>query len=302
MLTRLSEKVRRWLGGEKDVEVRVRFPLGHYYSPVPDTRELELEPRGSHVWPAQPRETVGIDSNAKGQIDLSRNVFASQPRLAFAAKPTGNPRDFYTENIMFPALDAWVLEAMLRYLRPARLVEVGCGFSSLITARVNRELLGNGMDVTCIDPYPSEFLTEGIEGIRELRTERIQDTPLDVFEELTCDDVLFIDTSHTVKTGGDVPWIFEEVVPRLHPGVVVHLHDIFLPGDYPREWVLDGWGWNELYLVHAFLVFNTAYEILFGVKWMERNARDVLVETFPGLGLPEHAARSGASLWIRRVS
>lgn len=164
---------------------------------------------------------------------------------------------------MFPALDAWVLEAMLRYLRPSRLIEVGCGFSSIVTARVNRELLGGRIDITCIDPYPSEDLTRGIEGVRELRPERIQDTPLELFKELTRDDVLFVDTSHTVKTGGDVPWIFEEVVPRLNPGVVVHIHDIFLPNDYPPEWVLDGWAWNEAYLVRAFLAFNRAFEVVF---------------------------------------
>jgi hypothetical protein len=179
---RLSEQIRRWLGrrDERSVAgenrelshagdelpvvgdelpvvgegVRVRFPLGHYYSPVPDTSELAAEPLRSQVWPDQPRATVAIDWNDSGQIDLCRRVFASQPRLELAVEPTDDARDFHTQNVMFPALDAWVLEAMLRYLRPARLIEVGCGFSSLITARVNRELLGGEIDVTCIDPYP----------------------------------------------------------------------------------------------------------------------------------------------------
>jgi hypothetical protein len=283
-------------------KVSVRFPPGHYYSPLPDTRELAVEPGRSRVWPERPRETIGIDWRGEAQIDLCRNVFARQPRLELAMRPTGDPSEYHTENMMFPALDAWVLEAMLRHLRPARLIEIGCGFSSLVTARVNRELLGGGIDVTCIDPYPSPVLGRGVDGIDHLRAQRIQDTPLEFFDELTRDDVLFIDTSHTVKTGGDVPWIFEEVVPRLGIGVVVHIHDIFLPGDYPPEWVLDGWGWNEVYLVRAFLSFNSAFEVVFSVKWMQWNAQDVLVEAFPGLARPEHAERSGSSLWIRRVS
>ena len=84
--------------------------------------------------------------------------------------------------------------------------------------------------------------------------------------------------------------------------MVVHIHDVFLPGDYPPDWVLDGWGLgHEIYLVHAFLAFNRTFEVVYGAKWMELHARDVLLEAFPGLALPEHAARSGSSLWIRRV-
>src|SRR5262245_19229453 len=282
--------------------VSVRFPIGHYYSPVPDTRELEAEPRRSQVWPDVPRATPGIEWSGPAQIDLCREVFAAQARLELLAAPSSDPAVYYTGNEMFPALDAWVLEAMLRHLRPARLIEIGCGFSSLVTARVNREHLDGGLDVTCIDPYPSPAIAAGTEGISRVRAEKIQDTPLELFDTLGRDDVLFIDTSHTVKTGGDVPWIYEEIVPRAAVGVVVRVHDMFLPGDYVKEWVLDGWGWTEIYLVHAFLAFNRAFEVVLGVQWMEQNARDVLLEAFPGLATPEHAVRSGSSLWVRRYA
>jgi hypothetical protein len=111
--------------------------------------------------------------------------------------------------------------------------------------------------------------------------------------------VLFIDTAHTVKTGGDVTWIYGQIVPRLNPGVVVHMHDAFLPGDYPVEWVLDGWGWNEAYLIQSFLAFNWAFEVVLGVRWMILNQPGVFEETFPTLTPMQ--ARNGASLWIRRV-
>jgi hypothetical protein len=129
--------------------------------------------------------------------------------------------------------------------------------------------------------------------------EKVQDTPLEVFETLSSGDVLFIDTSHTVKTGGDVPWLFEEVLPRLAPGVHVHIHDIFLPGDYPEFWVQEGWGWNEVYLVHAFLAFNAGFEVTVGAQFMLHRHQDVLLETFPGLR--EHVHRAGAALWLRRT-
>jgi hypothetical protein len=80
--------------------------------------------------------------------------------------------------------------------------------------------------------------------------------------------------------------------------VVVHIHDVFLPGDYPQPWVLEGWGWNEVYLVHAFLAFNSGFEVLLGAQYLLQNHRDVLDEAFPSLAA--HEAGGGAALWLRR--
>jgi predicted O-methyltransferase YrrM len=195
-----------------------------------------------------------------------------------------------------------VLEAFLRYLLPRRLIEVGSGFSTLVSARVNRELLDGSMHVTCIEPYPRGFLVDGVPGISELRVEKVQETPLAVFEELGENDVLFIDTSHVAKTGSDVVWLYQEVVPRLRPGVVVHIHDVFAPGEYPQAWVLDGWGWNELYVVRAFLAFNRAFRIELGAQYMLKRHRDVVLEAFPGMAEERYAHPGGGSLWIRRVA
>jgi hypothetical protein len=132
-------------------------------------------------------------------------------------------------------------------------------------------------------------------GMTELMIQRVEESPLSVFETLAAGDVLFIDTSHTVRTGGDVVWLFGQVLPRLQTGVHVHIHDVFLPGDYPEEWVRDGRGWNENYLVEAFLQFNTGFEIVLGVQWALLNAHDDLRRAVPGMADP------GGSLWLRRV-
>jgi predicted O-methyltransferase YrrM len=285
--------------GQAESEVACRFPLGHYYSPLPDNRELAQEPQRSLVWPESPRSTPGIDWNGDRQRWLASDVFAAQDRLAFEARETGDPTEYWTSNDQYPALDAWVLEGFLRYLRPRRMIEVGSGFSSLVTARVNREFLGGSMRFTCIEPYPRGFLEASVPGISELRVEQVQQTPLEVFEALLEGDVLFIDTSHTVKTGGDVAWIFGEILPRVRPGVVVHIHDAFIPGDYPEQWVLEGWGWNEIYLIKAFLVYNSAFEVLFGVQWMLQNHPELVDEAFPGFA--EHRERAGGALWLQRI-
>jgi len=281
--------------------VFVRFPPGHFYSPLPDTRELGAEPRHSEVWPGRPRETPGIDWPDDVQVALCRDVFGRQERLELSDEPEA-PFDYFTGNDQFAPFDAWVLEGFLRHLRPGRMIEVGSGFSTLLSARVNREHLDGSMQLACIDPYPREFLVEGVPGVSELRVEKVQDTPFEVFERLRENDVLFIDSSHVAKTGSDVVWLFQEVVPRLQPGVVVHIHDMFVPGEYPEQWVLDGRAWNELYLVRAFLAFNSSFRIEFGSQYMLKNHRDSVLEAFPGMHEARYAHPGGGSLWIRRIA
>jgi predicted O-methyltransferase YrrM len=281
-------------------EVAVRFAAGHYYSPLVDPAELLLEPRRSQIWPSEPRATPGVDWREHEQIALCREVFARQERLIFRDDASDDATEYHAQNGQYPALDAWLLEAMLGWLRPRRMIEIGSGFSSLVTARVNRELLDRTMHFTCIEPYPRGFLTAGVDGISDLIVAKVQDVPLETFAELGSGDVLFIDTSHTVKTGGDVTWIFHEIVPRLAPGVVIHVHDAFLPGDYPQAWVLAGWGWNETYLLQSFLTFNSAFEILVGAQYLSQLHPDVIAEAFPAW--PTESDQGGAALWLRRRS
>lgn len=275
-----------------------RFPPGHFYSPIPDDRQLRIEPRRSQVWPSEAPETLGIEWRDNAQLALCRDLFARQTRLEFADTEGPDSTVFFTRNGQYPALDAWILEGLVRGVRPKQMIEVGSGYSSLVTARVNREYLGGALHFTCVEPYPRQFLLEGVPGISALVTELVQDVPLNFYDVLDDGDVLFVDTSHTVKTGGDVTWIFSQILPRLKPGVLVHLHDIFLPRDYPQEWVFDGWGWNEQYLAQSFLLFNSAFEIMFGASWMLEHHRDELVAAFPTF--PCYEAFGGAALWIRR--
>jgi hypothetical protein len=273
----------------------MRFGIGEFYSSMYDTRELAEQRQ--RLWPAVPRETVGIDWRDASQLTLCRDIFASQPHFAFRENAGDDPTEYFANNDQYPPLDAWLLENFVRHLRPRRIIEVGCGFSTLVSARVNRDDFGSKIELTCIEPYPRPFLLEDIEGISEVRVEKIQDAPLSLFEGLEKDDILFIDTSHTVKTGGDVTWIVHEILPRLAPGVVVHIHDFYLPGEYPELWVLEGWGWNETYLVRAFLTFNNAFEIMWGTIYMLLNHYGDVLAAFPGF----ERYMGGASLWIRRV-
>jgi hypothetical protein len=180
------------------------------------------------------------------------------------------------------------------------MIEVGSGHSSLVTARVNRERLKGSLQFVCVEPHPRHFLIDGVDGISELCVEPIQDTPLERFDALGDGDILFIDTSHTVKMGRDVTRIFHEILPRLAPGVYVHIHDVFLPGDYPESWVMEGWGWNESYLVRSFLSYNNAFEVVWGSQYTTQLHPQNVLRAFPQE--IEYHDRAGAALWIRRAT
>jgi hypothetical protein len=280
-------------------EVAHCWPLGHFYSPVPNTLELAVAPAHARVWPQTPRRAPGIDWRDEQQVALVRDVFARQPELVFAEAPTGDPTEYHTQNPFFSQLDAWALQGVLRHLRPRRMIEVGSGFSSLVAARVNRECLAGAMDLTCIEPYPVEYLRGGVAGLSRLIESPVQDVALATFGELGEGDVLFIDSSHVMKTGSDVQYLYHEVLPRLRSGVTVHVHDIFLPHDYPPEWVLAGRGWNEQYVLQSFLAFNDAFEVVLGIGWMCTFHPDVLAAA--NASFSTSVPGGGGSFWMRRA-
>lgn len=264
----------------------------HFFQPIPDMRTL-----GDELW-TKMSELPGIDLNEAGQLRLLRDAFPRfrQEYEQLPLVPT-EPGRFYLNNGAFEGTDALALYCMIRHFRPSLILEVGSGFSSLLAAEA---ALKNGQTkLVCIEPYPSEFLKAGFPGLTSLITEKVQEVELSVFEQLGPNDVLFIDSSHVVKIGGDVNYLFLEVLPRLKPGVVVHVHDIFLPGEYHRGWILDnGWFWTEQYLLQAFLAFNSAFEILLANSYLGRKHIEELRRTFPSA--PGHHA--GGSFWMRRKS
>jgi hypothetical protein len=136
----------------------------------------------------------------------------------------------------------------------------------------------------------------GFPGRTSLIAKRIEEVELDVFARLGSNDVLFIDSSHVVRCGGDVNYLFLEVIPRLAPGVIVHVHDVFLPRDYPEEWLKEELRfWSEQYLLQAFLAFNAEFEVLLSVNHLSHRHWSELRDTFPN-------AQGGGSFWMRRKS
>ena len=186
---------------------------------------------------------------------------------------------------------------MLRHLAPKRIVEVGSGWSSCAMLDVNDRFLRGGATCTFVEPYP-ELLRDLTPGDHlDIRAMPVQDVELELFTDLGDGDVLFIDSSHVAKVGSDVNHLVHEVLPRLRPGVVVHVHDILFPFEYPREWVLQGRAWNEAYVLRAFLEFNAGYTVELFLSHLAARHRDALAAALP------LAMRSpGSSLWLRRTT
>ena len=262
----------------------------HFHQPIPDAQSLP-----DALWSTR-SDLVGIDMNDAVQLDLLRKHFPKfrDEYERFPIKPTGDPSQFYLDNHLFDGADALVAYCMVRQFQPELIVEVGSGYSSLILGEAAAQ--SDSPALTCIEPFPREFLREGFPGLRSLIEKQVQDIDLEFFSQLGSGDVLFIDSSHTVKIGGDVNYLFLEVLPRLKPGVIVHVHDIFLPFDYRRDWVMEEFRfWTEQYLLQAFLTFNSEFEVLMSNSYLSHYHERELKAAFPTL-----PSCGGGSFWMRR--
>ena len=256
----------------------------HFYEPIPDTQSLP-----ETLW-SQPSELVGFDMNDSTQLQLLGSHFAKL-REEYHNRPVEPPPG---QKRPFRGVDALVAYCMIRHFQPELIIEVGSGCSSLVLGQAAAKNKNSAL--ICIDPFPGDVLRKGFPGLRSLMEKKIQDIDLEFFSQLGSGDVLFIDSSHTVKIGGDVNYLFLEVLPRLRPGVIVHVHDIFLPFDYRRDWVLDEFHfWTEQYILQAFLTFNSQFEVLLANSYLNHYHQQELKAAFPGL-----SSWAGGSFWMRR--
>ena len=240
----------------------------HYYEPIPDFRAItseQLERR---------REFPSIDFRWDDQLRLLHELSDYIHELEQI-----DPADF--KNDYFNGFDAAVYYSLIRHLRPKRVVEIGSGYSTRFASKALAHNAGRGR-LTCIEPYPEDRLN-GLRVKVEVIQKRVEEIDVEFFSQLEANDILFIDSSHTVKFGSDVCYEFLEVLPALRPGVWVHVHDIFFPHDYPAEWLLKRrLALNEQYLLEAFLSFNREFEVALANHWLTLDHRSAVRALWPG--------------------
>lgn len=257
-------------------------PPGHFYSPLTSQVDVSRALRST--------EADGVDVRESDQLALATKL------MPILAAPLPGPR-YNPANNMYGNADAAVYRGMLRHLRPRRIVEVGSGYS---TAIVLDEAISAGfadLKLTCIEPFPDRLLgllRDGDESRLDLLRRPVQDVPLSFYAQLRPNDILFIDSTHVVKAGSDVSWLILHVMPSLAAGVVVHVHDVFWPFEYPSEWLHERRDWTENYLLHAFLIDNANWEMLLFASWLWQRHPELV---------PQHlSSERPGSIWLRRIS
>lgn len=295
--------------------IGINVTPNHYYWPIPDLKDLE-----KRDWRFDPNP-AGVDLGIGRQLEFLENVIVPyQAECSFPEEPGSTPWEYHHNNRWFEAVDAEVAYAMVRHFKPRKIIEIGGGFSTRVLAqaiRENDDQYGFECELTTIEPYPDKILRSGIPGVTALIEKPAQDVDLELFLGLRNRDMLFIDSSHVVRVGGDVVYEYLDILPRLQPGVVVHLHDIFLPSDYPQDFVFEGLCfWSEQYLLQAFLSFNRDYEVIWGSSAMQQFHSQELENAIPAwrnsysrmpkdkrIGIPTADKERvwPSSFWIRRV-
>ncbi len=248
------------------------FPIrDHYYEPL-----IAVDRLSQHGF--KNRELTGLKLNVEHQLEFLRNMAYGNELASFPREKSGE--GFYLHNKNYEAGDADIWYSVVRAMKPRRIFEIGSGFSTLLALAAveanRREDPGYQCEHVCVEPYEMPWLEKT--SARVLR-QKIEDVPVDFFKNLQQGDILFIDSSHMVRPQGDVLRIYLEILPVIHTGVLVHIHDIFTPNDYPRQWIVEEMRfWNEQYLLEAILSNSPCWQVTAALNFLKHNHFKVLKE------------------------
>ena len=249
----------------------------HYYEPLFDERNL-------HKPLSDDRQLPGINWNLEEQLSIL-NQFNYNEEFKNIPDEYTNDHTFHFNNGTFEPGDAEYWYNLIRLKKPKIIIEVGSGHSTKIAQLAikqnKKEKDGYACEHICIEPYEMPWLEKiGITVIRE----KVEKVDQDIFKRLGSGDILFIDSSHMIRPQGDVLYEYLELLPILNEGVIVHVHDIFTPKDYPKEWIIDDVRfWNEQYLLEAFLTSNNNWKIIGALNLLHHKQYKRLKDKCPRL-------------------
>ena len=271
------------------------FPAGHYYSPIISVDEVKQQE--AKIWEKEDVDGItGIHLNTGNQLELVQSFYQFYNAIPFSNTKSESAR-YYFENDFYSYTDAIFLYSIIRCYKPKQIIEVGSGFSSSVMLDTNELFFENKISLTFIEPYPDRLyslLRENDKTTTTIIESNVQSVSLEVFEKLTAGDILFIDSTHVVKTGSDVHYILFEILPKLKSGVLIHFHDIFYPFEYPKKWVFEGRNWNENYFLKAFLMYNNEFEIKLFSDYLHKHHKEVFKS------MPLCYENGGGNLWLEK--
>jgi len=251
----------------------------HFYQPIPNRQEIM-------TYAGKERPLSSIEWHIDKQTELVMYLLEKYA-FEFNNKEILSAFGYSEDTSALISGDAEILYAMVREKKPSRIIEIGSGGSTkIIAAALKMNFIENSQksQLISIEPYPQDFLKEFANVSKDfveftLLTQKVEAVDLSVFESLQTDDILFVDSSHVFKSGSDVEFEFLQIYPRLQTGVLVHIHDIFFPYDYPIEWNLkESRYWNEQYFLETFLQFNKKFKILASLSMVSYHNNSVFLD------------------------
>jgi len=271
-------------------------PPGHFYSPVASKQDIE-----DHLARLKKTSMVAalpaIQTDDHAQLEFLESLKAYYCQVPFQPGPVQGLL-YQFDNPNFSYADGTILFCVMNYLRPRRLIEIGSGFSTCAILDTNRISLDSKTQITSIEPH-AKLLRSLIAKSNDPLTiieSKLQDADLAVFDELDAGDILFVDSTHISKAGSDVNYIIFDILPRIKPGVIVQIHDIYLAYEYPDVWLREGRAWNEAYLLRAFLEYNEHFKIRLFVSHMQGAHEEWFRQNMPNTLLGK-----GGSFWMEKV-
>ena len=242
------------------------FPIiKNYYEPIFDFEILKNDLNSK-------RNLPGINFNIQEQISFLRKLQYIEELKGLNLLKSSPNYNFNIKNSFFEEGDAEIYYSIIRHLKPKNIIEIGSGHSSLIALEAvdkNYKVDQIKSELLCIEPYENKWLEE--KGVNVIR-KKIEEVKEDLFINLKKNDILFIDSSHVIKPQGDILKIFLELFPKLNKGVVIHIHDIFTPRDYPSKWLKEeNRFYNEQYLFEAIMDHSKRYKILLSLNLLKND-------------------------------
>jgi predicted O-methyltransferase YrrM len=266
------------------------FPVrDHYYEPqITYSKDFDAK---------KPRK-LKIDFRFEQQVASLQKLKYTEELAQFVKEGDPMGDQFYMNNPSFGPGDSELYYLILRNIKPKRVIEIGSGFSTLVCLAATAKNRGEGheTDITCIEPYEMSWLEKRKE-IRLIR-QSVEKTDIEIFKSLQENDILFIDSSHIIRPENDVLFEYLELLPELNKGVIIHIHDIFSPRHYRKEWLQKEFRfWNEQYLLEAFLYYNGSYEIMYSLNYLKNDAFEETKKILPHIVKEDEPA----SFWLKKI-
>ena len=275
-----------------------KYGVQHFPLNLKAFLKIGVFPIQDHYYEPQLTYSKSFDAQKKRSLTINFDIQGQLHGLQGFKGYVGELEQLHVHNPAFGAGDAELYYLVIRNRKPKHIIEIGSGFSTLLALEAIKKNSAEGFttELTCIEPFEKDWL-EKIAGITLIR-KPVEQIGIELFQSLAENDILFIDSSHIIRPENDVLFEYLELLPALQKGVLIHIHDIFSPRHYRKDWLTELYRfWNEQYLLEAFLYYNEAFQILFSLNYLKNDHFDVLKQTCIHL----RPVDEPSSFWLKKT-